>query len=114
MQKQCFDQGWEFSEASGLMAMFMRVPWQPVNLPHDAMISKPRAASNPGGGNVGYFPGGVANYRKKFTVPEEWQGQAVQLEFEGVYMNAEVSVNNQPVCLHPTAIPAFSWISPHT
>lgn len=107
MKKQCFDQGWEYSEASGLMALFMRVPWQPVNLPHDAMISKPRAAGNPGGGNVGFFPGGVANYRKKFTVPEAWQGQSVLLEFEGVYMNAEVSVNNQPVCLHPYGYTSF-------
>lgn len=107
MKKQCFDQGWEYSEASGLMALFMPVPWQPVNLPHDAMISKPRAASNPGGGNVGFFPGSIASYRKKFSVPETWQGQRVQLEFEGVYMNAEVSVNNQPVFLHPYGYTSF-------
>ena len=107
MKKQCFDQGWEYSEASGLMAMFMPALWQPVNLPHDAMIRKPRDASNPGGGNVGYFPGSVASYRKKFTVPEDWQGQILLLEFEGVYMNAEVSINNQPVSLHPYGYTSF-------
>jgi beta-galactosidase len=87
--------------------MFNPHAWQPVNLPHDAMISKPRAASNPGGGNVGFFPGSVANYRKRFTAPVEWQGQSVQIEFEGVYMNAEVSVNNQPLHLRPYGYSSF-------
>ena len=106
MNKQPFDQGWEFSEASGIMAMF-HAQWQPVTLPHDAMISKPRAAGNPSGSGGGYFPGGVANYRKKFLVPEEWRGQSVQLEFEGVYMNAEVSVNNQLLRLQPYGYSSF-------
>ncbi len=113
MKKQIFDQGWEFSEAAGLMAMFNPSAWQPVTLPHDAMISKPRSASNPAASNGGYFPGGIANYRKKFTAPEEWQGDgpmgplSVQLEFEGVYMNAEVSVNNQLLRLQPYGYSSF-------
>ncbi len=107
MRKEYFDQGWQFSEETGLMAMFRPAAWQPVNLPHDAMIGKPRAAGNPGGANVGYFPGSVANYRKRFTVPEAWQGQSVQLEFEGVYMHAEVSVNNQLVHRRPYGYSSF-------
>jgi beta-galactosidase len=114
MQKQNFDQGWEYSEAAGLIAEFFNPPkWQAVNLPHDAMICKLRAASNPGGSNVGYFPGGIANYRKKFAVPKEWQGDgpmgplSVKLEFEGVYMNAEVSVNNQLLHIQPYGYSSF-------
>jgi len=107
MKKQNFDYGWEYTEEAGLLAMFTQTPWKPVNLPHDAMIGKPRSANNPGGGNVGFFPGGLVNYRKKVSIPEEWRGQSIQLEFEGVYMNAEVSVNNQPVCLHPYGYTSF-------
>jgi beta-galactosidase len=114
MKKISFDEGWEFTEAAGLLAEFFNPkPWKSVNLPHDAMIAKPRSASNPGGGNVGYFPGGVANYRKKFTAPQEWQGDglmgalSVQLELEGVYMNAEVSVNNQLLRLQPYGYSSF-------
>jgi beta-galactosidase len=106
MKKQTFDQGWEYSEAVGMIAMF-NPQWQPINLPHDAMIAKPRAASNPSGGGGGFFPGGVANYRKKFLVPEEWHGQSVQLEFEGVYMNAEVSINRQLLHLQPYGYSSF-------
>lgn len=107
MKKQIFDEGWEFSEAFGLMAMFSPEPWRPINLPHDAMIGKPRAASNASGAHGGYFPGSVANYRKKFMAPAEWQGQSVQLEFEGVYMHAEVSINNQLLRLQPYGYSSF-------
>jgi beta-galactosidase len=106
MIKQSFDLDWEYSEASGMMAQFF-AQWQPVNLPHDAMIGKPRAASNPSGSHGGYFPGNVANYRKKFPVPEEWRGQSVHLEFEGVYMNAEVTVNRQLLRLQPYGYSSF-------
>ncbi|NLE45582.1 MAG: glycoside hydrolase family 2 protein [Chloroflexi bacterium] len=106
MNKQSFDLGWEYSEATEMMAGWS-AQWQPVDLPHDAMISKPRSASNPSGGAGAYFPGGVANYRKKLHVPEEWRGRSVQLEFEGVYMNAEVSVNNQLLRLQPYGYTSF-------
>jgi beta-galactosidase len=107
VNKQLFDQGWEFSETYGLADLWGPVQWQPVSLPHDAMISKPRAAANPSGGAGGYFPGGLANYRKKFLVPEDWRGQSVQLEFEGVYMNAEVSLNHRLLCLQPYGYTSF-------
>jgi len=81
--------------------------WQPVNLPHDASISKPRSASNPSGSGGGYAWGGVVDYRKKFFVPEDWRGQSVQLEFEGVYMNAEVSVHHNLVTFHPYGYTSF-------
>ncbi|MFL7867963.1 MAG: glycoside hydrolase family 2 protein, partial [Anaerolineales bacterium] len=107
MKKQLFDQGWEFHEAFGFIPMLLGVPGQPVNLPHDIMITKPRAASNPSGSHGGYFPGGIVTYRKKFHAREDWQGQSVQLEFEGVYMNAEVSVNNQLLHIQPYGYSSF-------
>jgi beta-galactosidase len=106
MIKQFFDLDWQYSEVFGMMAL-VSGQWQPVNLPHDAMISKPRAAGHPSGSSGGYFPGSIANYRKRFFVPEDWRGQSVQLEFEGVYMNAEVTVNRQLLCLQPYGYSSF-------
>ena len=114
MKKQNFDLGWEFTEAAGFAAMFNPHVWQPVVLPHDAMIGKPRAASNPSGSQGAYFPGSLANYRKKFFVPEAWRGQSVQLEFEGVYMNAEVSINKRLIQSQPYGYSSFIVdLTPH-
>jgi beta-galactosidase len=107
MQKQSFDLDWEYTELTGFAALFNPNAWQPVTLPHDAMITKPRAANNPSGNGGAYFPGGVANYRRKFHTPEAWRGQCVQLEFEGVYMNAEVTVNGQLLCIQPYGHSSF-------
>ncbi len=114
MKKQIFDTGWEFSELSGFAAIFNPNAWQPVTLPHDAMIALPRAANNPSHNQGGFFPGTVANYRKKFFIPEAWREQSIQLEFEGVYMNAEVSINGQLIQSQPYGYSSFIVdLSPH-
>lgn len=106
MNKHNFDLGWETTEATGMTAMAF-AKWQPVNLPHDLSITKARSQNYPTGGGGGYAWNGLVTYRKKFPVPREWQGQSVQVEFEGVYMNAEVSINGQLVALHPYGYTSF-------
>jgi beta-galactosidase len=105
MNKQNFDLDWEYTEATGFAAAFAQ--WQPIDLPHDLSINKPRDKSYPTGSGGGYAWSGVVTYRKKFPIPNEWRGQNVQLEFEGVYMNAEVSINGQLVALHPYGYTSF-------
>ncbi len=105
MKKETFDLGWEYTEATGFAASFAQ--WQPVNLPHDLSIHKTRSQSYATGSGGGYAWSGVVTYRKKFTIPAEWRGQSVQVEFEGVYMNAEVSINGQLVALHPYGYTSF-------
>ncbi|HCE17102.1 MAG TPA: beta-galactosidase [Anaerolinea thermolimosa] len=106
MIKTNFDSGWEFTDQSGMFAAMM-AQWQPVNLPHDASISRPRNASYPTGSGGGYAWSGVVTYRKKFSAPEDWKGKRVQLELEGVYMNAEVTLNGNVVALHPYGYTSF-------
>lgn len=106
MIKTNFDLGWEFTDQSGMFAAFM-AQWQPVNLPHDASISRPRNASYPTGSGGGYAWSGVVTYRKKFSAPEDWKGKRVQLELEGVYMNAEVTLNGNVAALHPYGYTSF-------
>ena len=112
MNKQIFDLDWEYTEATGFAASFAE--WQPVNLPHDLSIHKARDKRYPTGSGGGYAWSGVVTYRKKFTIPDEWRGQSVQVEFEGVYMNAEISVNGQLVALHPYGYTSFIVdLTPH-
>ena len=105
MKKQIFDLGWEYTEATGFALGFAQ--WEPVNLPHDLSIHKPRSQTHTTGSAGGYAWSGLVTYRKKFLVPDEWRGQSVQVEFEGVYMNAEVSINGQLVALHPYGYTSF-------
>jgi beta-galactosidase len=75
--------------------------WQSVDLPHDWSIAGPIAATNPNGGPGGFFPTGAGWYRRDLEVPAEWAGKRVSLEFEGVYMNAEVYVDGVKVAGRP-------------
>lgn len=79
----------------------------PVTLPHDAMITEKRSAQASDGGH-GYFPGGVYTYEKTFTVPAEWAGKKVLIEFEGVYKNCTVSLNGKEIGGHRYGYTSFT------
>ena len=110
MIRVSFNDGWEFRPKVSSFAELggASIPYQPVTLPHDAMIgqqrvapnghaSQDRQASHDGqaaeGGAGAYFPGGAFEYRKTFSVPEEQRDSRVLLEFEGVYRDAMVYIN---------------------
>jgi beta-galactosidase len=80
---------WEFSVGTS-------ASWEPVRLPHDAMIFEQRQPEVPGGADVAYFPGGVYTYRTIWRANEEPTAFAA-LRFEGVQGEATVSVNGVPV-----------------
>ena len=106
MEKQLFDAGWEYIDKVNWMPNPSE-KWQPVNLPHDASIQRPRGEQHPTSSGGGYAWSGVLTYRKKIQVPENWKGRSVQLEFEGVYMNAKVFVNGNVAGFHPYGYTSF-------
>ena len=106
MEKLRFDTGWEFTDQP-VHFPAPTVGWQTIDLPHDIAITKPRSQTAPTTGSGGYAWSGIVTYRRKFQAPEEWKAQSVQLEFEGVYMNAEVSLNGNLVVLHPYGYTSF-------
>ena len=77
-----------------------------ITLPHDAQITEKRGKDVSNGGH-GYFPGGVYTYSKTFTALSEWEGKEVLVEFEGVYKNATVSLNDQELCFHAYGYTGF-------
>ncbi|MEK3794429.1 glycoside hydrolase family 2 TIM barrel-domain containing protein [Paenibacillus sp. FSL R7-0204] len=108
MNKQLFDSGWEYHEY-GFMPLEMAalVPWQPVNLPHDACIAKPRNANNPSGSGEGFVSGGVVYYKKTISFTDELVGKHILLEFEGVCGIAEVILNKDLIATHHYAYTGF-------
>lgn len=51
---------------------------------------------------------GPAFYSRVVTIPPEWQGQRVQVQFDAVSYYVEVTVNGQPVGIHTGAWSAFA------
>ena len=109
MQRQPFNDGWRFH--LGQITRRERsddADWQPVTLPHDWSIGLERAPENPSGTDGGYFPMGAGWYLREIAAPEEWRGKKVLVEFEGVYMNAEVWLNEHFLGRHPYGYTSFT------
>ncbi|MEI6277752.1 MAG: sugar-binding domain-containing protein [Verrucomicrobiae bacterium] len=81
--------------------------WRVVDLPHDWSIEGKLCPKAPMGGNGGFFLAGVGWYRRHLNVPIKWDGQRVRIEFEGVYMNAEIYCNGQKLAFHPYGYTSF-------
>ena len=85
-----WNDGWAYRpfQSSFLELAGTAAPWQPVTLPHDAMLSEQRDGSQADRAGVAYFPDGAWEYKKSLLVPEEWRDRRVLLEFDGVYRGA--------------------------
>ena len=78
-----------------------------VSLPHDWSIQEPFSTEYEA--ESGFLPGGKAVYRKTLIFPEELKDSRVVINFGGVYMNAEVSVNNHRLGSHPYGYTGFAF-----
>jgi len=111
MIRQSFNHDWRFKLYDGKPLSWWRQPdystWRTLSLPHDWSIELPRNPNSLSGSSGGYFPVGRGWYRKTFTPPEEWRGKKIYLEFEGVYMNAEVWLNEHYLGRHPYGYTSF-------
>ena len=104
------DDGWRFTlgdGASNASATLDDSKWTEVTLPHDWSIAGPNEATNPMGGQGGFFPSGTGWYRYPLEIPADWTGKTVMLEFEGVYQNAEVFLNGTCLVTQPYGYTSF-------
>ena len=103
MIRSSFDDNWFVANES----LRDEPPIGPVTLPYDAMLRENRDPESKNGGNTGFFPGGIYRYSKTFGAPEEWRGQAVVIEFEGVYEQSQVFLNGQLIGGRPYGYALF-------
>jgi beta-galactosidase len=104
------DDGWRFIVAdptNGAAADFDDAAWRAVTLPHDWSIEGKRYPTAPMGGDGGFFPSGVGWYRRHLDVPVGWADRRVEVEFEGVYCNADVYLNGRKLAFHPYGFTSF-------
>jgi beta-galactosidase len=98
--------GWRFTKgdvAGAHQSGFDDSGWRTVNIPHDWSIEDLNKTSGPlielavGRWNVGYIEGGTAWYRKSFDLSSDYKDKIIHLQFDGVYMNADLWINDYHV-----------------
>ena len=112
MQRQPLNHAWRFQHGQNLGLDWQwdkseAGSWKMVDLPHDWSIELPRRADNPSGISNGFFEMGAGFYEKDLAVPAAWAGKKVMVEFEGVYMNAEVRLDEHFLTRHPYGYTSF-------
>lgn len=110
-------QDWLFhaGEATGAeRSTFEDQTWPRVAVPHDFSImdradrSAPFDPDTVSGQDSGYLPGGTGWYRRHFTLTPTDASRIVRLNFEAVYMNADIWVNGEHLKKHRYGYTAFS------
>ncbi|HEX7317310.1 MAG TPA: glycoside hydrolase family 2 TIM barrel-domain containing protein [Pyrinomonadaceae bacterium] len=111
-----FDDDWRFQRGGAQGAEgadFDDSRWRRLDLPHDWSVEDlpgkgtpfdPTAVSQVQGG---FTVGGTGWYRKSFDVPASRKGKRLVIQFDGVYMNAEVWLNGRRVGAHPYGYTSF-------
>lgn len=88
--------------------------WRMVSVPHDGSImDQPdgSAAFDPhaeDGASSGYLPGGIGWYRRHLRLDADEASRVVRLNFEAVYMDADIWLNGEHVGQHHYGYTAFS------
>ncbi|MGN0406183.1 MAG: glycoside hydrolase family 2 TIM barrel-domain containing protein [Bariatricus sp.] len=101
MEKIDFNQGWLCFQTG------KRKEAVAVTLPHDAMLWDTKSEDSPGGVNTGWYDAKDYTYEKAFHAPEEWMGRKILAEFEGVYREASVYINEKPAVHHSYGYTGF-------
>jgi beta-galactosidase len=110
------DDDWSFflGDVKGAEAVdFEDSTWRRLCLPHDWSIEdlpgtdSPIDPDAPGGISTGYYRGGTGWYRKNIFFPGELQGKRIFLQFDGIYMNADIWINGVHLGNHPYGYTSF-------
>lgn len=104
MEKIRFNDNWNFMEGSVNPMMSSlhgdNNDIKSVDLPHDAMLLETRNRNEINKAQTGFFPGGNYCYIKNVFVPKEWESRVNIIEFEGVYAEAKVYINDDFAMSH--------------
>jgi beta-galactosidase len=120
-RNQSFDANWKFKKGAAIDAKalnFNDSDWRKLDVPHDWSIEDltdtpndstigPFYKNNVGKNATAFSVGGTAWYRKHFTLEKSTSGKKVFIQFDGVYMNADVWINGHYLGNHPYGYTAF-------
>jgi beta-galactosidase len=109
-QRLSMDLNWAFTKGDPAGAQnpaFDDRNWRKLDVPHDWSIEGPYDRTNSTAGSGGYLPAGIGWYRKHFATPANFKGKQVSVQFDGVFMNADVYLNGHQIGHHPYGYTSF-------
>ena len=116
LREQSFDEAWLFHRgdiAEGEKQSLDDSQWRQINLPHDWSIEDIPGTNSPFTADAatevagGFTVGGTGWYRKHFYIDAAEKGKCIAVSFDGIYMNADIWVNDRHVANHVYGYTAF-------
>ena len=110
-QRLSMDLNWAFTRgdpAGAQTPAFDDSGWRVLDVPHDWSIEGPFDETNSTGGPGGFLPAGIGWYRKHFATPAAFKDKQVSVQFDGVFMNADVYLNGHQVGHHAYGYTSFN------
>src|SRR5450432_1201904 len=111
-----FDDDWRFFRGDTVNAElenFDDASWRQLQVPHDWSIEEVPGTNSPfnpdvgNGVSIGFTTGGTGWYRKSFKISSQQKNRKIFIEFDGVYMNADVWLNGVHLGSHPYGYTSF-------
>lgn len=113
-----FDDDWRF-HLGGMQGAespdFDDSQWRKIDLPHDWSIEDKAGKKSPFSPNAisqvsgGFTSQGSGWYRKTFDIPSNDVDKQIFIQFDGVYMNADVYINGYHMGNHPYGYTGFFY-----
>lgn len=110
VKSRMFNFDWKFLKGNNSDAykiQFDDSAWRTLDLPHDWSIEGPFKKEY--ASSTGYLPGGIGWYRKKFTIPNSIKGKKLFIQFDGIYKNSEVWINEHFLGKRPYGYSSFHY-----
>ncbi|MGA3045422.1 MAG: glycoside hydrolase family 2 TIM barrel-domain containing protein [Terracidiphilus sp.] len=107
-----FNAEWKFlqrDQPNAEQATFDDSSWSTVTVPHDWSIAGTVDPANPSGPAGGFFPTGIAWYRKSFHLSAKDAHRRVYIVFDGVMANSDVWINGFHLGQRPNGYVSFFY-----
>ncbi|MEA1887431.1 MAG: DUF4982 domain-containing protein [Bacteroidota bacterium] len=111
-EKINFNTGWKFHHGdydNAKLPGYDDSGWRLLNLSHDWSIEGEFSKEHPATVGGGALPGGIGWYRKTFSLDRKDSGKLFYIEFDGVYRNSEVWINDHYLGKRPYGYSSFRY-----
>ncbi|MCL2646611.1 MAG: DUF4982 domain-containing protein [Phycisphaerales bacterium] len=111
-KRYSFNKDWHFSLSDLPEAKEIHFPhecWQKITLPHDWSAGADYERTAPSGLYGGFVKTGIGWYRKVFNITKETLNRRVLIEFDGIFMNSEIWINEKLIGKRPYGYISFAY-----